>query len=116
MGFLVAAGLLLDQVNTVILLIFMEFLLDQKFSPSNIVNFMAGIRSQFILYGLDTTPFKDERIHLFQKSLTHTRPLCPRIAPIITTEILTDILLVSASLKFPIVFRALYTFCFFFFS
>ena len=113
MGFLVAAGLLIHQVNTVTLLIFMEFLLDQDFSPSNIVNYMAGIRSQFILYGLDTTPFKDERIHLFQKSLTYTRPLCPRTGYIITTEVLTNILMVSASLEFPIIFKALYTFCFF---
>ena len=104
MGFLVAAGLLIHQVNTVTLLIFMEFLLDQKFSSSNIVNYMAGIRSQFILYGLDTAPFRDERIHLFQESLTHTQPLCPKTA---------DILLVSASLEFPITFQALYAFCFF---
>ena len=113
MGFLVAAGLLINQVNTITLLTFMEFLLYHKFSPSNIVNYMAGIRSQFILYGLDTAPFRDERIHLFQKSLITTRPLCPKVSYIITTDILTDILLVSASLGFPITFQALYLFCFF---
>ena len=113
MGFLVVAGLPINQVNTATLLIFMEFLLDQHFSSSNIVNYMAGIRSQFILYGLDTCPFRDERIHLFQKSLTQTRPLCPKSAYIITTELLADILLVSASLEFPITFQALYAFSFF---
>ena len=113
MGFLVAAGLFINQVNTVTLLIFMEFLLHNNLSSSNIVNYMAGIRSQFILYGLDTAPFRDERIHLFQKSLTITRPLCPKMSYIITTDILADILLVSASLEFPITFQALYAFCFF---
>ena len=113
MGFLVAAGLLINQVNTVTLLIFMEFLLHHSFSSSNIVNYMAGIRSQFILHGLDTAPFRNERIHLFQKSLTITRPLCPKTSYIITTDILADILLVSASLEFPITFQALYAFCFF---
>ena len=88
-------------------------LLDQNFSPSNIINYMAGTRSQFILYGLDTTPLKDERIHLFQKSLTYTRPLCPKTSYINTTEILSNILSVSGSLEFPIIFQALYTFCFF---
>ena len=78
MGFLVAAGLLINQVNTVTLLIFIEFLLHYKFSSSNIVNYMAGIRSQFILYGLETAPFRDERIHLFKKPLITTRPLCPK--------------------------------------
>ena len=66
--FLVVAGLVIDQVTTVTLLIFMEFLLDQNFSPSNIVSHMAAIRSKFILYGLDTSPFRDERIHLFFKN------------------------------------------------
>ena len=113
MGFLVAAGLLINQVNTVTLLIFMEYLLHHNFSSSNIVNYMAGIRSQFILHGLDTAPFRDERIHLFQKSLTITRPLCPKTSFIITTDTLADILLVSASLEFPSTFQALYAFCFF---
>ena len=48
LGFLVAAGLLINQVSTVILLMFIEFLLGQGFSPSNVVNRMAAIRSQFI--------------------------------------------------------------------
>ena len=36
-----------------------------------------------------------------------------KISYIITTDILADILLVSASLEFPITFQALYVFCFF---
>ena len=66
LAFLVVARLLINRVTTVTLLI-MEFLVDQGLSPSNIVNHMVAIRSQFIFYSLDTSPFRDERIHLFQK-------------------------------------------------
>ena len=104
MGFLVAAGPLINQVTTVTLLIFVEFLLDQKLSPVNIVNHMVAIRSQFILYGLDTAPFRDKIIDLFQKSLMHTRPLCPRTVDIITTKVVADILLVSSPLEYPLIF------------
>ena len=113
LAFLVAAGLLLNQVTTVTLLIFMEFLVDQGLSLSNIVNHMVAIRSQFILYGLDTSPFRDDRIHLFQKSLTYTKAFCPRVTQIITTDMLSSMLIVSETLQYPIVFKALHSFCFF---
>ena len=113
LGFLVVAGLLINHVTTVTLLILMEFLLDQNFSPSNMFNYMAAIQSQFILYGLDTS-FRDERIHLFQKSLTYTRKLCPRTAQIIVSEMLSHILFVSCSLKYPVIFQTLYYFFFVF--
>ena len=56
-----AAGIFTNHVTTVTLLIFM----DQVFSPSNNVNYMAGIYSHFILYSLDPSVFRDETIHLF---------------------------------------------------
>ena len=96
LAFLVAAGLLLNQVTTVTLLTFLEFLADQGLSPSNIVNHMVTIRSQFLLYGLDTSPFRDDRILLFQKSLMYTKAFFP-----IVTQI-------------HVVFKALYSFCVFF--
>ena len=113
LGFLVAAGLFIHQVTTVTLLIFMEFLLDQGLSPSNLVIHVVAIRSQFILHGLDTSPIRDERIHLFQKSLKYTRPFCPKLTQIITIDMLSQILSVSETLQYPIVFKALYSFWFF---
>ena len=115
LAFLVAAGLLINQVTIVTLLIFMEFLVDQGLSPSNIVNHMVAIHSQFILYGLVKSPFRDERIHLFQKSLRYTRPFCPKVTQIITTDMLSHMLIVSETLQYPIVFKALYSFFFLFY-
>ena len=34
----------------------------------NIANYMAGIRAQFIIHNLDTTPFRHEQIPLFSKA------------------------------------------------
>ena len=72
LGFLVAAGLSVYQVTVVTLLTFMKSLVEQDFSVSNIVNYMAGIRSYFIIHGLNTSPFRDERLHLFQRFLKYT--------------------------------------------
>ena len=43
MAFLVAALLLPSQVDVHILLAFMEYLCQNKFTPSNISNYLAGI-------------------------------------------------------------------------
>ena len=76
--FLVAAGLPSCQVNHSCLLAFMEYLYQNQFSPANIQNYMAGIRAQFILHNLDTTPFQHQQIQYVYKSQKINRPLQPR--------------------------------------
>ena len=56
-------GSIFYLVTTLALLAFMEFLVQQDFSVSTIVNYMAGIRSYFIVHGL--AYFRDDRFHLF---------------------------------------------------
>ena len=65
MAFLVSTGLLLDQVTSWQLLIFMEYLQESDHSPANISNYLAVIRAKFILYGLPTPMFKDERMQMY---------------------------------------------------
>ena len=86
----------------------MEFLVDQDFSVSNVVNHMAGIRSYFIIFGLNTSPFRDQRLQLFQRSLKYTRKFKPKTTFIIDTDLLLSILSVADTLQFPIIYRALY--------
>ena len=38
---------------------------------------MAALRAYHILHGLDTNPFKDERLALYLKSLRIQAPLAP---------------------------------------
>ena len=69
MGFLVAFGLSLGQINIYVLLAFLEFLHSNSLTVTNISNYLAGIRAFFILYALPTDMFKDQTIQMFVKSL-----------------------------------------------
>ena len=75
MAFQVVAGLPHYQVNTEILLSFMEFLYSNGLSSNHIANYMAALRALHILFALQTDPFKDEIIPLFLKALKLQAPL-----------------------------------------
>ena len=108
-----AAGLCHHQVNHSVLLMFMQFLSETGHTAPNIANYMAGIRAQFIIHNLDTTPFRHEQIHLFSKALKLDRPLQPKSTTIISTDLLKDILLLTQKSHFPLQFTALYSLAFF---
>ena len=76
-----AAGLLTSQVNTHILLAFMEYLHAKAQSKLNISDYMAAIRAFHIIYRLHTDCFRDERLSLFLKSIPNSAPLTPKIQP-----------------------------------
>ena len=101
------------QVNTVVILAFMEFLTQKGLSHANISNHLAAIRASFIMYGLNTTPFRDERLPLFLKALKINAPLSFKSQKIITTDVLQCILLMCDALQEPVIFKALYLFTFF---
>ena len=113
LGFLVATGLCHHQVNHSVLLNFMQFLSEYGSTAPNMANYMAGIRAQFIIHNLDTTPFRHEQIQLFSKALKLDRPLQPKSTNIISTDLLKDILLLTQTSQFPIQFTALYSLAFF---
>ena len=66
------------QVKTVVILSYMEFLHQKGLSHTNISNHLTAIRATFIMYGLNTDPFRDERIPLFIKALRINAPLSLR--------------------------------------
>ena len=68
LGFSVIAGLSHQQVDHSILLIFIEYLVQNGLFYSNVANDMTGICSQSIVYGLNTAHFQHESVQLFQKS------------------------------------------------
>ena len=100
------------QVTTIIILAFMEYLHQKGLSQANISNHMAAIRAMFIVYGLNTAPFKDERLPLFIKSLKINAPLSLRGQKIITIQMLQEIVATSQIMDNPLVFRTLYLFRF----
>ena len=62
----------------------MEYVHQKGASHSNIFSHVAAVRFMFIVYGLDTTPFKVERLSLFIKALRINAPLTPKGITIIT--------------------------------
>ena len=116
MAFLVVVDLLLPRISTMDVLAFMEYLAQSGMSPDNITNHITGIRSISIVYGIDTTPFRDQRIPLFIKSLKINRPLAPVVKILIDQILLLQIVTVSAHLQSPFVYTALYLLAFFPFS
>ena len=53
---------------------------------------MDVLRAYHILHGLDTTPFKDERLFLYLKSLRIQDPLAPSRHSIVDIQLLTKII------------------------
>ena len=113
LAFLVSSGLHFSQVNTVIVLAFMEFLYKNTLSPANIANYMAGIRAMYIVNGLDTTPFRDDRLSLFMKSLKINAPFDLKIGSILSVDLLTKLIMACNTLDNPQVFKPLYLLAFF---
>ena len=113
LAFLVSAGLHISQVNTVLVLAFMEFLSKNGSSPANISNYLAGIRALHIVYGLDTKASRDDRLPLFVKSLKINAPLSPKPLNLISVQLLEKIVKVCDKLKSPHIFKPLYLFAFF---
>ena len=112
-AFKVAAGLLTSQVNTHILLAFMEYLHSIAQSKSNILNYMAAIRAFHIIYGLSTHCFRDERLSLFLKSIQNSASLTPRRSSFVDIQTLYNIIQQCEKMENPIIFRPLYLACFF---
>ena len=112
-AFLESESIQLLQVNTITLLAFMEFCYCSGMSQSSISNSMAAIRAMFIVYGLNTQPFKDERIPLYIKSLTINAAFRPKAIKLISIEVLQQIVTACSALQHPVVYKALYLFCFF---
>ena len=114
LAFQVAAGLSLHQVTPLVLLAYIQYLINASLSESNISNHLAALRAFHIMHGLSTDAFQDRCIPLL-KSITINRPLAPKIIQGLSIERLHQIISLSAGLEHNVTFIALYSFIFFFF-
>ena len=99
--FHVVAGLPPYQVNTEILLYFMEFLHLNHLAGNHIANYMADLRAFRIIYGLQTACFRDERVSLFLKFTKINAPLRPSVKSHIYISLLDSIIPQCDSLHHP---------------
>ena len=108
-----AAGLPSSQVDTQILLSFMEFLCQNGHSKPNIANYMAAVRTLFILHGFSTESFRDQRIQLYLKALKINAPFQPTIRSTLDIQKLQSLLKYCDSVPYSMTFKPLYLTCFF---
>ena len=62
LAFQVAAGLSLHQVTPLVLLAYIQYLINASLSESNISNNLAALRAFHIMHGLSMDAFQDRRI------------------------------------------------------
>ena len=115
LAFLVITGLTSCQVNVDIILAFLEYLVGNLLSVANICNYLAALRTMFIIHNLPTHPFRDEKIQMFVKSVRINRPLVVKTNSIFTEQMLLDIIAatdtrVLRNFSFNIPFGMLFTF------
>ena len=113
LSFLVTVGLSLPQVSTLDILAFMEYLLQAGMTAANIINHLTTIRFCCIIYNIDTTPFRDNGIPLFIKSIKINRSFQPSSKIVIDEKLLDSIFKVCLHLPFPEVFKILYLLAYF---
>ena len=113
LGFLAAAGFHLTKVNHLVLLDFMEYIVQNKISPSGISNYLAGIRAQCIVFDLDTSYFQHQQIQYFFKSLKIKRPSQSRIHKTIDIQLITNLIHITNTLEHPNLFNSLYILAYF---
>ena len=95
------------------ILAFMEFLVFNKVSTSQISNYLSAIKVKFALFALNTTPFFDPRIKYYTKALARQAPLTIRLKTIIDIPLLTRIIQQCQNLYMGYVFQAAFLLAFF---
>ena len=115
LAFLVVLDLSLHQISTIDILVVMEYLTESGMSPDNIVNHLTAIISLCITYACDTTPFQDQRLPLFVKSLKINRSFQPRTTLLVDEHLLLEMVTDSQHLPNSMAFTASYLFTFFLF-
>ena len=87
-------------------LAFLEFLVFNKVSHSQISNYLAAIKANFSMFALDTTPFFDQRIKYFTKAVARCAPLTVKLKAIIEPPLLITIIQKCEYLYMGYVFKA----------
>ena len=88
------------------ILAFLEFLVFNKVSHSQISNYLADIKANFSMFTLDTTSFFDQGIKYFTKAVARCAPLTVKLKAIIEPPLLIKIVQECEYLYMGYVFKA----------
>ena len=73
------------------------------FTPSNIANYMAGLRASFVLYDLNTVPFQHQRLQYFHKAAKLQTLNFPKPKLHLDENLLLKIIIACDDLQFPVI-------------
>ena len=103
----------LSSLTPVVVLSFLEFLYENKVSPSAIANHISAIKASLALHGLSTHSFQDQRVAYFQRSLALNQKFASTIKKVIDIELLHKIVQICDSMWMGQVYKAVYLTAFF---
>ena len=103
----------LQQITPLVVMSFLEFLVENNSSHSLIANYVSAIKANMALYGLSVYAFQDPRITYFQRALSIHKPFSPVVKKIIDIPRLTLIVQICDTMWMGQIFKALYLTAFF---
>ena len=101
------------EINTHIVLMFMEFLVENQFKVSSVHNYISAISVYAKWLGLDNSCFAGYRISLMFRALNNSIRNPPKFKGILQVQDLTNILNACKNFSYPLLFQTLYIFAFF---
>ena len=112
-AFTVFLNTTINQVNADFLLLYLEFLVYNGASPSQVANHLSALKAKFIIFSLDSPMFDDPRLSYFIRSLKLNAPLRVTLHNIIDIKLLTSIIRQCDKFYMGQIFKAMYLLAFF---
>ena len=101
------------QLTPLVLLSFMEFLMNNGSSKYAIANHLSAVKTSLTMYGASVFPFLDPRIKYIKKSLAVNKKFTGKIEKIIDIKTLTEIVSLCDTKWMGQIFQTLYLVAFF---
>ena len=114
-AFCIFANFFLPELTTNHLLVFLEFLVFNSISASNITNYLSAIKAKLSMYGLDISPFYTPQIRYFTRALTLSAPMKVSLKIVTDVDTLKAIVKKCDSMYMGQIFKAAFLLSFFFF-
>ena len=112
-AFCIFAKFSLSAITTNHILVFLEFLVFNGTSTSNITIYLSAIKAKLSIYGSDISPFSNPQVKYFTRSLTLTAPLKVSLKTVIDMNTLKAIVKKCDTMYMGQIFKAVFLLSFF---
>ena len=102
-----------DLQNIDLILCFLTCLHENGISAASTAGYLAAVKHNFVVYGLDVSIFENKLISLLQKSFAINAPIKIRQRGIIDIKLLQEIILACDNLQYPIIYKSIFLLAFF---